>query len=788
MKKFSLDDAYQAFVLSSKYCIPHRMAQILIQRGIGPEEADAYLHSQYSHLHDPFLLPDMKPAVERIVRAVNEGENILIYGDFDADGITSTAILYDVLSLFSPNVDYYIPNRLIEGYDLGNEVVSYAAERKQTLMITVDCGTKAVEPTARAKQLGLDVIITDHHKVGEEIPQALAVVNPKRKDSEYPFNRLAGVGVVYKLIQALAGNFPDIAPESYLDLVALGTVADVVPLVGENRTLVKLGLSRLALQERPGISALCQTARVSPRAITSWHISFVLAPRINAAGRLGDATLSLQLLMSKTPNEALRLASKLETRNRERREICDSVYRQAKEMLKGRVDDECIFLSSKDWHPGVIGIVAARLAEEFLRPAILITTDTSPARGSARAIEGFDVVEALTSTEDLLIRFGGHQDAAGFVIDQGDIAELGVRLHEHVRENVVWEDLLTVGKADIECDISEIDESLAEGLAIMEPFGMGNPEPVICIRSARVLSQPEVLRDRHVRFKITDGFKVITAIAFNHLDFLPVLSSGKPVGLTGRPYMNFWNGRSSLEFRVKELIPAMVDDLIEIRQMEPKDAQRIYRGEGRGKEAVWLIIDRTDGEGRAGSDKVYIIKKDNIEQHALNWMGVEDFEQFESELNVEDISRIKGIIFLSPPMGPQEMAMLREAVSYSRLPVYMAFSEDVVRKEMEAIKHLFPERKDLVDVYRAILEVDSMGPHFDNYEQYLDAVSEGLSLLGTQNALYIFQDLGLISREGKFFKPMRSGRVDKVELDDSVHYRICQAERNRRSAYLKSLL
>ncbi len=186
MKKFSLDDAYQAFILSSKYCIPHRMAQILVQRGIGPEEADAYLHSQYSHLHDPFLLPDMKPAVERIVRAVNEGENILIYGDFDADGITSTAILYDVLSLFSPNVDYYIPNRLIEGYDLGNEVISYAAERKQTLMITVDCGTKAVEPTARAKQLGLDVIITDHHKVGEEIPQALAVVNPKRKDSEYP--------------------------------------------------------------------------------------------------------------------------------------------------------------------------------------------------------------------------------------------------------------------------------------------------------------------------------------------------------------------------------------------------------------------------------------------------------------------------------------------------------------------------------------------------------------------------------------------------------------------------
>jgi len=788
MKELSMDDAIQAFVLGNRYGIPLRMAQILVQRGIGLSEAEAFLHSQHSHLHDPFLLPDMQKALERIVRAIQEKENILIYGDFDADGITSTAILYDVLKSLTPSVDYYIPNRLIEGYDLGDEVIAYAAEKKQNLMITVDCGTKAVVPALKARELGLDVIITDHHKVGESIPSVLALVNPKRPDSAYPFNRLAGVGVVYKLIQALASRFPTIIPETYLDLVALGTVADVVPLIGENRTLVKLGLSRLALEERPGVSALCQTARVSPQAISSWHISFVLAPRINAAGRLGDATLSLELLMSKTPNEALKLASKLETRNRERREICDNVYRQAKEMMKGHSDTECIILSSDVWHPGVIGIVAARLAEEFIKPAILITTDTNPARGSARAIEGIDVVEALSAAEDLLIRFGGHQDAAGFIIDRKDIPKLEERLREYVNKKVNWENLLVSGRADVECELSEVDESLAEGLSIMEPFGVGNPEPIICIRTARLLGQPEVLRERHLRFQVTDGQKVFTAVAFNRLDLLPILTSGQAIGLTGKPYINIWNGVSSLEFRVREVITPLMQEPMEIRKMQPHDALRIYNGDVAKEDAKWLLIGKTNGETTCQTEGAYLIERKDIEQVALDWEEPTQLESLKMNWNAEELYSIKGIIFLSPPVGQQELALLRETIHNGKIPIYMAFSPEAVQEEIETLKQIYPERKELINVYKAMLEVDSLGPRFDSYRQYLKAVGEGLSLLGAQRAIFIFQDLGLIHREGAIFRPIRSSHGDKVELDDSPHYRICQAERNCRYHYLKSLL
>jgi single-stranded-DNA-specific exonuclease RecJ len=788
MKELSMGDAMQAFVLGYRYGIPLRMAQILVQRGIGLSEAEAFLHSQHSHLHDPFLLPDMQKALDRIVRAIKENENILIYGDFDADGITSTAILYDVLRSLTPHVDYYIPNRLIEGYDLGDEVIAYAAEKKQKLMVTVDCGTKAVEPALKAKELGLDVIITDHHKVGEEAPAVWALVNPKRADSKYPFNRLAGVGVVYKLIQALASQFPQIIPETYLDLVALGTVADVVPLVGENRTLVKLGLSRLALEERPGVSALCQTARVSPQAISSWHISFVLAPRINAAGRLGDATLSLELLMSKTPNEALKLASKLETRNRERREICDSVYRQAKEMMKGHSDAECIILSSDTWHPGVIGIVAARLAEEFIKPAVLITTDTNPARGSARAIEGIDVVEALSSAEDLLIRFGGHQDAAGFIIDRQEIPKLEERLRSYVNQKVNWENLLVSGRADIECELSEIDESLAEGLSIMEPFGVGNPEPIICIRSARLLGQPEVLRERHLRFQVTDGQRVLTAVAFNRLDLLPILTSGQPIGLTGKPYINVWNGVSSLEFRVREVITPLTCEPLEIRKMQPTDALRIFNGKVGKEDVKWLLIGKTDGENIRNKEGPYLIERKDIEQVALNWEESAPAELLQPGWDAEELSAIKGIIFLSPPVSRQELALLRDAIHNGKIPIYMAFGSEVVQEEIENLKQLYPERKELINIYKAMLEVDSLGPHFDTYGQYLTAVGEGLSPLGVQKAIFIFQDLGLIHREGMVFRPTRASQGDKVELDDSPHYRICQAERNGRYHYLKSLL
>lgn len=559
------------------------LSQILINRRIEtPEEAMSFLSPSLDNLFDPFLMNDMEKAAIRIKDAIENREKILTYGDYDVDGITGTALLLSILRGLNANVDYYIPHRLKEGYGLNVETIKRLKTKDPglKLIVTVDCGTSSVEEVSLANSLGIDVIITDHHipPITHRLPEAYAILNPNRVDSTYPFRDLAGVGVVFKLCQALAsdsrlqstGSFG--TPDSRLiDLVALGTVADIVPLAGENRILVKAGLEALTREERTGIKILKKVSGFKGKSVSSGIISFCLAPRINAAGRIGDAGLGVRLLLTESEMEALEISETLDRLNRERQEIEERILHEALEKLgilkpesiKTRGyqfpnHDYSIILASPEWHMGVLGIVASRLTELFYRPAFLFCLKDNIAKGSARSIPNFHLHEGLTECSDLLSSFGGHEFAAGLSMKEDNLENFRIKINEIIKNKLAEEDLIPKLRIDAKVDFRDINFNLINELASLSPFGLGNPEPVLGAKTVEVL-YPRIVGDNHLKVKLRQDRIMLDGIGFNMGSLLNgegvKIREGEKIDIAFTPSINEWEGGKTLQLEIKAIRP-----------------------------------------------------------------------------------------------------------------------------------------------------------------------------------------------------------------------------------------
>ncbi|MBC7187764.1 MAG: single-stranded-DNA-specific exonuclease RecJ, partial [Calditrichaeota bacterium] len=474
--------------------VPDIIARLLVNRGITtPAAAQRFFEPSLEHLHDPFLMKDMERAVERLITALRNRERIMVYGDYDVDGITAVSMTYLLLRKLGADVVFYIPDRLRQGYGLSEVGVREAHRRGATLVISVDCGVTACQEVELASSLGLDVIICDHHEPRTVLPQAVAVLDPKRPDCPYPFKELAGVGVTFKLLQALFATlkYDPALVEEFVDYVAIGSAADIVPLVDENRILVAEGLKRLNSGPRKvGLQALVETAGLAGHEIGTGQVVFVIAPRINAVGRMGDALRAVRLLTTDVPQQARNIAAILEAENRARKNIDEDTFAQALKMVEADYDpdrDLALVLAHEGWHPGVIGIVASRIVERYYRPTVMVTLDGEVGKGSARSIPGFDIYAALKQCEDLLIEFGGHKYAAGLTVRRDNVAPLRARLREVIAAQMEDDLLVPKLRVDGEIRLSHITPKTFALLKKFAPFGSQNMRPVFVSRGLQVV-------------------------------------------------------------------------------------------------------------------------------------------------------------------------------------------------------------------------------------------------------------------------------------------------------------
>lgn len=534
--------------------------ELLRARGLEGDLAAAFLSPSYDARHDPFLLPDMRPAVDRLVIARRRQERITIYGDYDIDGLTATSVLLDAFSSFGfKHVEAFIPNRFVEGYGLTVEAIEKIAQTGTQLIVTVDCGSLSEKEIIRAAELGMDVIVTDHHNVAPVQPPAIAVINPKRPDHSYPFIDLAGVGVAFKLVQALQTvleGLPLGQEKWLLDLVALGTVCDVVTLVDENRANVYWGLKVLAKTKRPGLKALMAVAGVDPAAITTRSLGFGLGPRMNAAGRLETAQYSLDMLRAADSMLALEKARQLDTLNVERRRDQDIIFRAALEQAELLAADPVLVVSHPDWNHGIIGIVAAKLLEKYKKPTFVLQEMGEESKGSARSYGDFSAADAIRSADDIITKGGGHKLAAGVTLPTKNIAAFRQRVNEFYKAQKLFDQAkLLLPKEDVSiADFKEITEELFEKLNLLEPFGNGNPEPVIKSSNLLVVGQRRMGAEaQHVKLELQDGLKKsMHFLAFNAPEHFFV-ELGEYVTVWFQPTINEWQGRRSVEGRLLHL-------------------------------------------------------------------------------------------------------------------------------------------------------------------------------------------------------------------------------------------
>ncbi len=544
------------------------LAAALINRGINTkEEGEQFLYPQFSDLFDPFLMPDIKVSVERIILALEHGERICVYGDYDVDGITSVSLLMRILNAAGADAMYYIPNRVKEGYGLNTRAVHSIHKAGVRLIISADCGIASHDEIELCNEYGIDVIVTDHHLPSQGgLPPAMGIINPHRSDSEYPFNDLAGVGVAYKLCAALerlmlsAGvsiNKEDqgaLLSDEMLDLVALGTIADIVPLIGENRVLVSLGLKQMSRTTNTGLRALMRVSGIDERLINAGQVAFRLAPRLNAVGRISDAKKGVELLLEDNWARAVSLAKELDAKNRERQEIGNRIYKQAIEIANESSGDNVLVLGSEKWHPGVIGIAASRIAERFNKPAVLFQVGKHEARGSARGIPGLDLYRLLSLCEHYYENFGGHKQAAGLTIKSTDLEGFAREINSVAMSQEV-KGLGLKGVLKAEADLTDIDITLRDvkELELLEPCGCGNPHPLFVKRHVKVNRLQRVGKGReHLKFVTAEGNREFASIAFQWKSAgWPV--PGQRVDIIFAPTMNRWLGKTELQLMMEDI-------------------------------------------------------------------------------------------------------------------------------------------------------------------------------------------------------------------------------------------
>ena len=546
--------------MSKELNISTILARLLINRGTKEAlSARRFLKADLKDLRDPYIFQDMEKAVDIILRAINNNERILIYGDYDVDGITSVTLLFSILKEFTTNLYYYIPNRFQEGYGLNEEAIDIAFKNNIKLIITVDCGISSISEIEKASNYGIDVIVTDHHQPQKDIPSAIAIINPKC-DTNYPFKELAGVGVSFKVAQALYSklgkNQDDL--QNLLDYVALGSIADSVPFIDENRILIKHGLKVLNQTQKEGLKALIMESGINYGILGTKEVNFALAPRINAAGRLGDSKLALELLLTDSESKARYLSRKLSEINKCRKEIGDNILREARKLASRQVKEEnnkVLVLASENWNQGVIGIIASRLVDEFNRPAIVISKKDGMAKGSGRSINGFHLYNVLELCQDVLVNFGGHKLAAGITIESNKIPEFKSMINEISQDFIKEDDLSPELKIDARISLSNINFGLVKDINVLEPFGIGNPQPVFCSYKNTISDWRLVGEKReHIKLKIKEENRTLEGIGFK-LSRIgnQIFSENKVVDLAFNIELNKWNGTENVQLNIKDI-------------------------------------------------------------------------------------------------------------------------------------------------------------------------------------------------------------------------------------------
>lgn len=540
------------------------ISKIIMSREIcDPDVVRRYLSPSLQDLHNPFLMKDMKKAVDRLILAVYRNEKVVVYGDYDADGITSVVVLIHFLREIYSGATYHIPDRITEGYGLNRDAVDRFRSQEIGLIVTVDCGIVDHDAVAYARQLGMDTIILDHHELSDTLPAATAAVNPKRSDCRFPFKHLAAVGIVFNFLIAMRGalrregfwkgnDYPNL--REYLDLVALGTIGDIVPLVDENRIFVKIGLDLISQEKRIGLRALKQVSGMEYQVIDSSKASFALIPRINAAGRIASAGDAAELLLSENSDQAEELARKLDGFNRKRQAMEKVIFNEILEKVeKGITVGESgpLVFASPHWHPGILGIVASKLVDRYGRPAILISLKAGIGKGSGRSVSGFNIYEGLKRCQSHLISFGGHHYAAGISIREEDIDPFSILLREIVRENGPENDFEACTTIDAQCGLMDITHELLDQLEQLAPFGRRNPEPVFCVRNVSAAS-PSIVGNNHLKMRVSHDGVSRNSIWFSSGQYLPDLSAAL-LDIVFTPEINTWKGNADIQLRMRDV-------------------------------------------------------------------------------------------------------------------------------------------------------------------------------------------------------------------------------------------
>lgn len=550
VRKYDLD-------LVKEYCerfkISEVLAKLLIARDVKLEEVDSYINTTLDKLYDPFLMKDMDKLVDRVILAKSNNEKIIIYGDYDVDGVTSITILYSFLKELGLDIHYYLPDRMEEGYGLNKEALKQIKQDGYGLVITVDCGISAIEEIEYAKSIGLEICVTDHHECSDVIPSAYAVVNPKRQDCDYPFEMLAGVGVAFKVITALSIKLglDKEAYMKYLDIVTVGTIADIVPLQDENRIIAKIGIDKVRNTKNEGLKALIRVAGI--KNVDSTSISFGVAPRINASGRMADATVAVQLLLETSPIKANSLAQLLDSQNKERQ----AVEKKILEEVITKIEKEKLYernglvVAGKGWHQGVIGIVASKIAEKYVKPVILITYEDGMAKGSGRTPHGISLYDALEKCKDVLVQFGGHELAAGVTLEKDMIEEFSNYFDKAVFE-LKEDELQDVIDIDLEITKEDILKGIIKANEILLPFGQKNPEPVYLYRNIKVNSLCTLKDDKHLKLGLKDNNFYIDAIGFSLGHRRDELRLGDKIDIVGTMNVNEFNGNKQIQILLKD--------------------------------------------------------------------------------------------------------------------------------------------------------------------------------------------------------------------------------------------
>lgn len=715
------DSAEISNKIQKLYNLNRPVAETLAKR-IKIDEVLRFLKPDLNDLHDPFLLSGMKEAYMLINEHISLNHKITIYGDYDVDGITSTVILYKTLKKLGADVEYYIPERLTEGYGINSDAIDKIASNGTKLIITVDCGITSVNEVLKAKKLGIDVIITDHHSVPDIIPEASVVINPHIKPSSYPFSDLAGVGVTFKLCMAFIGK----NAYDFLDIVCLGSLADIVPLTGENRIIVKYGLDLLNKTKNKGLNALINVSNLNNVSIDEYHVGYILAPRLNAAGRLKSATLCVKLLLTDDENEADEIAAYLNAENIKRQEIEKQILDEAIKKVEETVDlkrEKIIVLYSENWHPGVIGIVASKITERYSRPSILLSVQDGIGKGSGRSIKGFNLYEAIDYCSDCLIRYGGHEMAAGITIDINSISDFRTRINEYANKKLTEIDLIPFLVIDADLKDEDIEIETARQIRMLKPFGNGNPCPLFRLSNMTVYKVFNAGGDKHLKIIAEKNGKRYEMIAFGMGMDKDKIKTGCSIDVVGSIELNTWNGIDSVvinvkDIRIKHKFILYYINLGKLINNYSINVNRKYLG----IEGLNLIDNRGINNKCEYVLKLFktrersVILVNTVEQMRalIKYLKIKEFRDFmlcnkycENERliifspNINDnLSYYKNIVFYDIPFNKYYFYNI--LLSCNNSNIHLIFNFNDISSNLKSIDEIVPRRSDFIRLFRFI--------------------------------------------------------------------------------------